>query len=83
MTHDRRLLRPALNKKFHGSVVRLFLFLCEVAGGQFAPLPMVMQTFATDSMFVAIIGASTVLLINLRTWTLIFLFHSTPLTFTK
>jgi len=53
-----------LNEELHRPVIGLFLFLAEITGGQLAPLPMVVQTFTTDAVLVAIIGAGTILLID-------------------
>jgi hypothetical protein len=69
---------PALDEEFHGPVEGLFLFLGEIAGGQFAPLPVVVQAFATDAVLVAVMGAGTILLVDFRSWALILLFHDDP-----
>jgi len=68
-------LGSALNKKLYGPVIGFLFFFREITGWNLTSLTMIMQTFATNAMLVTRVCAGAILLIDSRSWTLIFLLH--------
>lgn len=71
----RRLAAVALNEEFHTAIVGPLCILVEVTAGKLVSLTMVMQTFATQTVFVASVRASTEFFIHFSPRALVFLVH--------
>jgi uncharacterized membrane protein YczE len=64
-----------LNEEFNGAIEGLFLFNSKETGREFSSLAMVMETFATDAVLVAGVGAGTVLFVDFCPGALVFFLH--------
>lgn len=71
----RQLSGPTLDEKFHSPVIRLFFLKSKKTGWNLSPLPVVMETFTANAMFITRRCACAVLLIDLCPRTLVLFFH--------
>jgi hypothetical protein len=70
----------ALDEELNAAIIRLFFLRCEIAAGKFAPLAVIVQAFAAQSMFSATcIRAIAVLDVDFRPRALILFAHDATL----